>query len=175
MSRFETLITTVETYQALAAENYNRIRMLAEEVRSGLCDYIGASDGICVHLVPPAGSFEPRAYGDAAFSVAPRGFRPLVPITFGLAVRVSRQADWLRLVVTCRKSGESFAVEIEDGVSYAIRLPITPEDSHPLYAHIYGHILDWFASNIEGYEDGSYGARAIGFDLAGEGISKRPA
>ncbi len=172
MSRFNTLIATVETYQTLAAENYNRIRMLAEEVRSGLCDFIGASDGVCVHLVPPTGSFEPRAHGDAAFSVAPRGFRPLGPITFGLAVRVSRQADWLRLVVTCRKSGESFAVEIEDGASYDIRLPITPEDSDPLYTHIFAHILDWFTANIESYEAGSYGARTIGFDLAGEGVSR---
>lgn len=172
MSRFDTLVATVETYQTLAAENYNRIRMLAEEVRSGLCDFLGAGDGVCVHLVPPVGSFEPRAYGDAAFSIAPRGFRPLVPIVFGLAVRVSRDADWLRLAVTCRKSGNSFVVEIEDGAIHEIRLPIRPEDTEPLYAHVYSHILDWFGDNIAGYEEGSYGARGIGFDLAGEGVSK---
>ena len=51
MSRFDKLIETVEAYQALAAENYDRIRTLAEEVRSGFCDYLGASDGVCVHLV----------------------------------------------------------------------------------------------------------------------------
>lgn len=165
MSRFEELIETVETYQALVEENYSRIRRLAEEVRSGLCDYIGAPDGICVYLVPPAGQFEPRAYGDLAFSIPPRGFRPLGPVSFGLAIRVSRQSDWLRLRFECRKSGEEFVVGIEDGAEYTFRLPITEGDSEPFYAHIYQYILGWFRENIESYQEGAYGTRAIGFDL----------
>ncbi|MBY9066123.1 hypothetical protein K1X12_04385 [Hyphomonas sp. WL0036] len=166
MPRFDELVATVEIYQALAEENYNRIRRLAEEVRSGLCDYLGASDGICVHLVPPAGPFEPRAYGDQAFSIPPRGFRPLGPVSFGLAVRVSKGQDWLRLVLNCRKTGDSFIVQIEEGAEYEFQLPIREEDAGPFNAHIYQHILDWFTENIERYREGSYGSRAIGFDFS---------
>lgn len=168
MSRFEELIETVETYQKLAEENYSRIRRLAEEVRGGLCDYIGAPDGVCVHLVPPVGEFEPRPYGDQAFSIPPRGFRPLGPVTFGLAVRVSKSADWLRLTFECRKSGEEFIVEIQDGAAYTFTLPIKEGDSLPFYAHIYQHILGWFQENIQSYREGAYGTRGIGFDFAGE-------
>lgn len=166
MSRFDELVATVEIYQALAEENYNRIRRLAEEVRSGLCDYLGASDGICVHLVPPTGPFEPRSYGDQAFSIPPRGFRPLGPVSFGLAVRVTKAHDWLRLSMHCRKSGDSFVVSIEEGAEYEFQLPIREEDAAPFNAHIFGHIQGWFAENIERYREGSYGARAIGFDFS---------
>jgi hypothetical protein len=168
MSRFEELIKTVDVYQALAEENYSRIRRLAEDVRGGLCDYIGAPDGICVQLVPPVGEFEPRAYGDQAFSVPPRGFRPLGPVAFGLAFRVSRRADWLRLRVECRKTGDEFVVAIEDGAEYTFRLPIEEADSGPFYSHIYQHILGWFQENIDSYKEGAYGQRTIGFDFAGE-------
>lgn len=168
MSRFEQLIETVETYQELVEENYSRIRRLAEDVRAGLCDYIGAPDGICVHLVPPTGPFEPRAYGDAAFSIPPRGFRPLGPVSFGLAIRVSKQADWLRLRFECRKTGEEFVVGIEDGAEYTFSLPVEEQDSEPFYAHIFQYILGWFEENIESYRDGAYGTRAIGFDFPGE-------
>ncbi|MFN4226338.1 MAG: hypothetical protein ACK4HR_08460 [Hyphomonas sp.] len=167
MSRFEELIATVEAYQALVEENYSRIRRLAEEVRGGLCDYIGAPDGVCVYLVPPAGPFEPRAYGDLAFSIPPRGFRPLGPVAFGLAFRVSKQSDWLRLRFECRKAGDEFIVVIEDGAEYTFHLPIREGDSAPFYAHIYQYILGWFRENIESYQDGAYGTRAIGFDFAG--------
>lgn len=166
MSRFEELVETVEVYQALAEENYNRIRRLAEEVRSGLCDYLGASDGICVHLVPPAGPFEPRSYGDQAFSIPPRGFRPLGPVSFGLAVRVTKAQDWLRLAMHCRKAGDSFIVSIEEGAEYEFQLPIREQDSGPFNAHIFQHIQGWFTENIERYREGSYGARAIGFDFS---------
>lgn len=168
MSRFEELIATVETYQALVEENYTRIRRLAQEVRGGLCDYIGAPDGICVHLVPPTGPFEPRAYGDLAFSIPPRGFRPLGPVAFGLAFRVSKNADWLRLRFECRKAGDEFLVGIEDGAEYTFHLPMQEGDSEPFYAHIYEYILGWFRENIESYKEGDYGTRGIGFDFIGE-------
>ncbi|KCZ61287.1 hypothetical protein [Hyphomonas chukchiensis] len=166
MSRFEELIATVETYEALAAENYNRIRSLAEEMRAGLCDYIGAPDGICVHLVPPQGAFEPKAHGDQAFSMPSRGFRPLVPIAFGLAVRVSKQADWMRVTMECRKVGDVFIIQIEDGAEYEFRLPLKDKDPEPFYEHVYSHVLNWFAENIERYKVGDYGTREIGFDFA---------
>ncbi len=166
MSRFDKLIETVDTYQDLAAENYNRIRSLAEEMRGGLCDYIGASDGICVQLVPPAGPFEPRAHGDAAFSIPPRGFRPLGPVSFGLAVRVSKANDWLRIGLECRKVGDAFVVQIESGAEYEFRLPLTPEAQAPFYEHVYSHILTWFSEEIDRYRNGEYGKREIGFDFA---------
>ena len=166
MSRFDKLIETVETYQALAAENYDRIRLLAGEVRSGFCDYLGSGDGVCVHLVPPTGQFEPKEHGDKAFSLPPRGFRLLGPISFGLAVRVSREQDWLRLTMECRKIGETFIVQIEDGSEYEFRLPLTDADPQPFYDHLYNHILLWFAGRIERYKDGDYGTREIGFDFA---------
>ncbi len=166
MSRFDELVAIVETQQALAEENYNRIRRLAEDVRAGLCDYLDAGDGDCVHLVPPAGVFEARPYGDQAFSIPPRGFRPLGPISFGLAVRISRRSDWLRLTLHCRKSGETFVVQIEEGSEYAFNLPIGDVDSAPFYEHIYTHILGWFADNIERYAEGAYASRVIGFDFS---------
>jgi hypothetical protein len=173
MSRFEELTATVDTYQALAEENYSRIRRLAEDVRAGLCDCIGAPDGICVQLVPPAGAFEPRAYGDLAFSIPPRGFRPLGPVSFGLAFRVSQDGDWLRLKFECRTAGETFIVTIEDGAEYNFRLPIEENDSAPFYAHIYDYILGWFRDQIESYREGVYGQRAIGFNLVAEPSNPR--
>ncbi len=169
MNRFDVLIAKVDEYQSLAAENYNRIRRLAEDMRAGLCDFLGARDGVCVQLVPPAGPFEPRAYGDQAFSVAPRGFRPLGPIAFGLAIRVSRSgADWLRLAVECRKTGEDFVVQIEGGEAYTFRLPISAEDAQPFFEYVYDHVLRWFSEQVMSYRDGAYGARDIGFDFSRE-------
>lgn len=166
MSRFDELVAVVDTYQALAKENYDRIRTLAEEVRQGLCGYLDAKDGVCVHLVPPTGPFEPKPYGDKAFSMPPRGFRPLGPIAFGLAVRVSRGTDWLRVSMECRKLGEVFMVRIEDGSEYEFRLPLKDADPEPFFEHIFTHVLRWFAENIERYQDGDYGTREIGFDFA---------
>ncbi|MEM1106202.1 MAG: hypothetical protein AAGH87_07405 [Pseudomonadota bacterium] len=166
MSRFEELLSTVETYQGLAAENYARIRRLAQEMREGLCGYLGATDGQCVHLVPPSGPFEPRSYGDHAFSIPPRGFRPLGPVQFGLAVRVSKGTDWLRLAMECRKSGEAFHVLMEGGREYTFALPLAENDPAPFYGEIYDHVRDWFQERIDRYNEGDYGTREIGFDFA---------
>lgn len=166
MSRFDELVETVETYQALAAENYDRIRTLAEEVRRGFCEYLSSGEQVCVHLVPPVGPFQPKPHGDAAFSIPPRGFRMLGPIAFGLAVRVSKHEDWLRLTMQCRKIGEAFIVQIEDGVEYQFKLPLKEADPEPFFAHLYDHIRLWFVDQIERYREGEYGAREIGFDFA---------
>ncbi|MEL6387116.1 MAG: hypothetical protein AAFR00_07175 [Pseudomonadota bacterium] len=165
MGRFEELLATVESYQALAAENYNRIRGLAESLREGFCAYLGATDGVCVHLVPPAGPFEPKPYGDGAFSVPPRGFRPLGPVAFGFAVRVSQGTDWLRLTLECRKAGDTFTVEIQGGAEYEFALPLADDDPKPFYDALFAHIQSWFAQRIERYEQGDYGSRDIGFDF----------
>ncbi len=166
MARFDTLIETVDEYQVLAAENYDRIRNLAEGLRRGLCDHLGATDGECVRLVPPAGPFEPKNYGANAFSVAPKGFRPLGPIAFGLAVRVTRGTDWIRLTIECRKAGDAFTAEIVGGPSHELGLPLEDHDAAAFYDEIFDHIQGWFADRIARYREGDYGTREIGFDFS---------
>ncbi len=166
MARFDELIGTVEAYQALVAENYNRVRRLAEDLRLGLCNYLGAGDGECVHLVPPAGPFEPRPYGDLSFSIPPSGFRPLGPISFGLAIRVSRSTDWLRVTLVCRKLGDRFLVQIEDDDDYEFRLPMAEADAAPFFGHVFDYVSGWFREAISQYQDGRHGEREIGFDFA---------
>lgn len=166
MSRFDELTTTVAEYQALAAENYSRVRTLAEELRAGLCAYIGSEGSICVQLVPPAGAFEAKDYGDQAFSVPPEGFRPLGAILFGLAIRVSTGTDWMRVTIECQKIGEEFIARIVGGEEYRLSVPLKDHDPEPFYEHIYTHVLDWFKKQIEHYQAGDYGRREIGFDIS---------
>ncbi len=166
MSRFDKLIKTVAHYQELASENYTRVRTLAEELREGLCAHIGSKDGVCVRLVPPAGQFEPKDYGDRAFSVPPKGFRPLGSILFGLAIRVSTGTDWMRVTMECTKIGESFIIQIAGGQEYELSIPLKDTDPEPFYDHIFDHVLNWFETQIERYEAGDYGSREIGFDFS---------
>ncbi|MBR9834692.1 MAG: hypothetical protein GYB42_05775 [Alphaproteobacteria bacterium] len=166
MSRFETLVSTVSHYQRLAAENYTRVRSLADELRAGLCAYLESNDGICVRLVPPAGPFEPKDYGDHSFSIPPAGFRPLGPILFGLAIRVSHDADWMRVTMECQKIGETFVTRISGGEEYKLTIPLAEHDPEPFYQHIYDHVADWFQTQIDRYEAGDYGGREIGFDFS---------
>lgn len=166
MSRFDTLLKTVDKYQELAGENYTRVRTLAEELRSGLCAYVSSSGGVCVRLVPPAGPFEPKDYGDKAFSIPPRGFRPLGPIQFGLAVRVSKGTDWMRVTMECQKIGDTFIAQISGGDEYTLSLPLAENDPEPFYDHIFEHVLSWFQTQIEHYEAGDYSRREIGFDFS---------
>ena len=166
MSKHQDLLDTVEKYQSLAAENYTRIRNLADEIDRGMCAYMSSSTGDCVHLVPPMGQFEPKAYGEAAFSMPPRGFRPLGPIAFGLAIRVTPGTDWLRVTLECRKEGEDFIVQIVGGEEYRTQVPLADHDPEPLYKLIYRHVFDWFGDRIQRYVEGDYGTREIGFDFA---------
>lgn len=169
MSRFDDLIATVSRYQELAAENYTRVRALAEELRAGLCAHIGSTDSVCVRLVPPAGPFEPKDYGDTAFSVPPQGFRPLSAIQFGLAIRVLSESDWMRVTLECRKIGDDFIAHIVGGEDYRLSIPLKDYDPEPFYDHIYEHVLEWFQTQIEKYEAGDYGSREIGFDFSKRG------
>jgi len=166
MSRFENLLATVETYQALAAENYDRIRKLAEDLSDGMCAYMQSGMGTCVHLVPPTGQFQPKPYGDKAFSLPPRGFRPLGPIAFGLAFRVTKGTDWLRVTMECHKRGDRFTVRIMNGEDYHFSLPLADADALPFYEHIYDHVHNWFMDGIERYREGDATSRDIGFDFA---------
>ncbi|MEM5515605.1 hypothetical protein WNY37_01505 [Henriciella sp. AS95] len=174
MTRFDQLVDLVETYQNLAAENYARVRQLAEAVRAGLCDYIDAKDGVCVRLVPPVGDFEPKDHGDKAFSVAPKGFRPLGPVAFGLAVRVTRGTDWIRLTMQCQKIGENLILDIQGGQSFSLTLPLKENDSNQLFDYVYNHVLNWFQSKMDQYETGEYGTREIGFDFSRETDAETP-
>lgn len=166
MGRFDELISTAEEHQALAAENYDRIRRLAEQLRDGFCDYLDAKDGVCVRLVPPMGPFQPKAYGDEAFSVPKHGFRPLGPVSFGLAIRVSRGTDWIRLTMVCSKLGEDFRVSIMGGPEYRFHLPLASNESEPFYDMIFDHVRGTFAEQSERYKHGEYSQREIGFDFA---------
>ena len=175
MTHFDQLVDRVDTYQTLAKENYDRIRKLAEELSAGMCNFMSASDGACVHLVPPVGQFMPKPHGDAAFSQPPRGFRPLGPIAFGLAVRVSRNTDWLRVTIECHKTGDTFIVRLLEGKQYKIALPLAEHEPEPLYQLIYDHVYDWFDKRIEQYLEGDSGSRDIGFDFAEPEAAEKPA
>lgn len=165
MNRFAELVAIVARHQELAAEHYARVRQVGEGVRAGLCDYLDARDGECVRLVPPAGPFQPRNYGEEAFSMPPRGFRFIVPVLFGLAVRVTRGVDWIRIALRCTKEGETFRIDLADGKSHACRVPFTESEHVELYEMIYRHVVDVFEDQIGQYEHGEYGVREIGFDL----------
>ena len=164
MSRFEELIETVEAYQSRAAENYDRIRKLAAELKEGFCAFLGSGTGVCVHLVPPAGPFQPRTDLNTAFSVPPRGFRPLGPVLFGLAVRVSKGTDWIRVVMHCHKQGDKFTVHVDQGPSYSFALPLDDHNPTEFYETSFEHIKSQFTEAIDRYDRGT-DARSIGFDF----------
>jgi len=167
MARFDDLLEKVEAYQALVTENYDRIRKLAEGLSAGMCEFMDSKTGTCVHLVPPGGQFTPKAYGDAAFSMPPRGFRQLGPVAFGLAVRVSKGTDWLRVTMECHKLGDKFTIHILEGEKFTLELPLTPEATEPFYQHVYDHVYNWFEERIQRYENGrDYDTREIGFDFS---------
>ena len=184
-ARFDALIDRAAEYQKLAMENYDRVRRIADGIQKGFCAYLAAKDGVCVRLVPPFGPFQPKEYGDEALSMPPRGFRHIAPIAFGLAVRVTRGTDWLRMVVTCAKQGDSFDVSILDGPSQEFALPFGEDDHQEFYELLYRHVLHFLDEGIRLYEEGLYGgSRTIGFDLSdehrtGDGLApdiiKRPA
>jgi len=165
MSRADDLSKVVTRYRMLAAENYVRIRTLAETIRDGFCTYLGAEGPPCVLLAPPVGPFEPRDYGDAAFTAPPSGFQPLTPITFGLIVRITAQGYWLRVVMRCAKEGETFRLSIADGVDYSFKLPLAEGPPHDFLEALYAHVTDYFARAIDSYEQGEYGDHTIGFDI----------
>ena len=165
MSRFDELVTTVDAYQTRAKENYDRIRRLATDLKDGFCSFLGSRDGVCVHLVPPAGPFKPMTDVDHAFTVPPRGFRPLGPVSFGLAVRVTRGTDWIRLTMHCHKLGDKFTVHIDGGPSYTFKLPLTENDPTEFYQLLFEHIRSQFTEAINRYDSGT-DARSIGFDFS---------
>lgn len=164
MSRFEELVEIVNAYQARAKENYDRIRTLAVDLKDGFCKFLGGQ-GICVHLVPPVGPFKPATDLENAFTVPSRGFRPLGPVIFGLAVRVTHGTDWIRLVMHCHKLGEKFTVHIDGGPSYTFQLPLAEHDPTDFYELLLAHVRAQFTEAIDRYDRGT-DARSIGFDFS---------
>lgn len=163
-TRFDVLADASARYGRLALENYTQIRHLAEGVATGFCAYLGGR-GVCAHLVPPAGPWAPQPFGSGAYSVSGRPFLPLEPISFGLAVRVSRQDNWLRLVFTASKSGENFTLHLEGGRDFDFSLPLDRDQMTEFFDHIHGHLVDFFEEHADRYEHGEYGGRDIGFDF----------
>ena len=163
-ARFETLADAAERYGALSLDNYALIRSVAENLALGFCKHLGGP-GKCVFLVPPEGPWSPQPYQSGAFSVSGTGFLPLGPISFGLAVKVSRSGDWLRLVLSCSKNGPAMEISIEGGRHFSLALPLDEADLSELFVQLETHLVDWFKDQSDHYQHGAYGSRSMGFDF----------
>jgi len=163
-SRFEKLSAAAQVYGERSFDNYAQIRSTAEALRDGFCEWLDSSTK-CVFLVPPQGAFQAQNYGSGAFSVSGQGFLPLEPLSFGLAVKVSKEGDFMRLVMTCRKEGDKMYVQVEDKRPAALSLPLDDDSLATFFQHLYQHLMDWFEGRVEQYDNGSYGTNDIGFDI----------
>ena len=162
---FDILADAAERYGRASLDNYAQVRNVAENVQAGFCRYLSGGEKVCVYLVPPEGAWSPQAYQSGAFSVSGTGFLPLDPISFGLAVRVSRTGDWLRLVLSCAKMGPEMEITIQNGGQFSLTLPASPEQLKQLFDLLYGHLTAWFVQQADLYENGEYGGRSIGFEF----------
>lgn len=163
-TRLSQLTKAGHIYGERSFDNYAQIRSVAVHIRDGLCQYLDQG-GKCVFLVPPQGDFTAQDYSSAAFSVAGRGFLPLEPISFGLAVKVSTEGDYMRLVMTCRKEGDHMYVYMESNEAYELELPLEAAKIEPFLEGIFQHLLHWFTDRVDRYDNGSYGSSDIGFDI----------
>ena len=163
-TRFQLISDAANQYGERSFNNYAQIRSVAEQVRDGLCQYLD-SERKCVFLVPPQGAFVSRNYGSAAFSVAGKGFLPLEPISFGLAVRVSESGDFMRMVLHCRKEGDHLYMQVEEDKTYDFDLPLNEKELIACLEGLYQYLLHWFKDRVERYDHGNYGSSDIGFDI----------
>lgn len=162
--RLNALYTVAQAYGERSFNNYARIRSLAETLRDELCAWL-SEEPDCVYLVPPEGRFSAKNYQSAAFSVAGKGYLPLKPISFGLAVRISPEKDFMRLVINCRKEGDSMFVRVEKSKEMRVPQPLTDGSLLPLCEAIYTHLTDFFQDRIDDFDNGRYGTQEIGFDI----------
>ena len=167
--RLRRIFEVAEEYGRKSFDNYARIRSLAETLRDGFCAWLSEQPG-CVYLVPPEGRFTAKNYQSAAFSVAGKGYLPLRPISFGLAVLVSEDKDYMRLKLTCRKEGDVIEVRIDKGEAVKVALSdaerAVDEDAlEPLFQALYNHVVEFFQDRVDDYEHGRYGTTEIGFHL----------
>jgi hypothetical protein len=164
-SRLSAIWEAAETYGQRSFDNYAQIRSVAETVRDLFCAWLDNGDEPCVYLVPPEGPFEAQNYQSGAFSVSGKGYLPLKPISFGLAIRISEDKDYMRLVIHCQKEGDQMKVSIGKGRSTPLQLPIDETQLTPLFDRIYAHLLMFFKDSVDQYDEGNYGTSAIGFDI----------
>lgn len=162
--RLKAIWDAAEIYGTTSFDNYAQIRSIAEAIRDELCAWLD-SERQCVFLVPPEGAFTSQNYRSAAFSVSGKGYLPLKPIRFGLAIQVSESKDYMRVVMTCRKEGDAMFIALNDQRDMRVNLPATKEGMTPLFENIYGHMVGFFADSVEEYENGNYGNSVIGFDI----------
>ena len=165
VDRLSQIANAAEVYGQRSFDNYAQIRSLAETLRDELCAWLSPDDQ-CVYLVPPEGPFGAQNYRSGAYSVTGTGYLPLKPISFGLAVKISHDKDFMRLKLTCRKEGEHMYVGIDDtGRELRVDLPASKDSLLALFESIYGHILDYFKDSVDAYDNGEYGSTEIGFDI----------
>ena len=164
LTRAEALAEIAGEYGDRALANYTQTRNLAINLRDALRDYL-CHETDCTYLVPPTGKFGARDYGSEAFSVTGKGFLPLEPISFGLAVRVSGKKDYIRINMNVRKEGETLYVTPDQRKPRRITLPLEDAEIQELAEYIYEYLVDWFASRIDRYDNGDYGNSDIGFDI----------
>ena len=164
VTRLNDLSKAAQIYGQRSFDNYAQIRSIAEQIRDGLCAWLDSSQK-CVFLVPPQGAFKSENYGSAAFSVAGKGFLPLEPISFGLAVRISEDDDFMRLVMTARKEGERMFLSLDNGKMLALALPAQEAELATIFETLYEHLLQWFTHRVDNYDNGDYGSTDIGFDI----------
>ncbi len=168
--RAEALFAIANRYGRKSFENYAQIRSLAETLCEGFDRWL-SDQGPYVFLVPPEGRFSAKNYQSAAFSVAGKGYLPLKPISFGLAVRVSEDEDYMRVRLECRKEGDHIDVRLHDGTKVDVPLPeggegaVTDAALEPLYHALYDHLIGFFQDHVDDYDNGHYGVTEIGFDL----------
>lgn len=164
LTRLELLAKAAETYGDRSFQNYSQVRNIAETIRNAFCRFLD-EERQCVYLVPPKGPFAAHNSGSAAFSVSGKGFLPLEPISFGLAVAISKEGDYMRVVLTCRKEGKNAYIGIEKGREFRLSLPIDDIELGALLEGIYEHVMDYFQDQIDSYDNGNYGSSDIGFDI----------
>ena len=163
-TRLDKIIQAAGVYGERSFDNYAQVRSIAERIRDGLCAWLDNKKQ-CVFLVPPQGPFQAQNYRSAAYSVAGKGFLPLEPISFGLAIRVSDDGDYMRLILTCRKEGKRMHISVEDANEYEVTLPAKNDDLTGFYEYIYKYLTDWFVGRVDQYDNGDYGSNDIGFDI----------
>jgi hypothetical protein len=164
-ANFDSLVAAAARYGHFSLENYALIRSKAENIAAGFCKFLESKDGPCCYLVPPEGNWAPTSYRSGAFSVSGGNFLPLEPISFGLAVRVSETEDWVRVVLTCAKTGDDMDISIKNGRSLTLPIPLQEEGLQEVYQMLHQHLLDWFNDRADRFEHGDYAGNDIGFDF----------
>jgi len=163
-TRLDTISDAAKIYGARSFDNYVQIRSVSESIRDGLCNWLDDGNQ-CVYLVPPQGPFTAQNYRSAAYSVSGKGFLPLEPISFGLAINISGDGDYMRLILTCRKEGDKMFIHVDEGREVDLNLPMREDELTHFFESIYEHLMGWFEGRVDQYDNGSYGNNDIGFDI----------